>query len=91
LAAEIPALLSRTAQAGALRRLVDEPEIARWIEEGVIIHRKHGSSNCEFCTQPLPSDRMARLSEHFGVEDQLLKADLECIPPAWTAYPVFQI
>lgn len=77
LPAAIAALLARTAQAGALRRLVEEPAIARWVEEGVALHRQHGSGRCEFCDQPLPADRMARLAEHFGVEDQRLKTDIE--------------
>lgn len=77
LPATIAALLARTAQAGALHRLVEEPSIARWVEEGVAIHRQHGSDRCEFCDQPLPAERMARLAEHFGVEDQRLKNDIE--------------
>jgi wobble nucleotide-excising tRNase len=77
LPARIAALLARTAQAGALRRLVEEPLIARWIEEGIAIHRQHGSDRCEFCDQPLPVDRMAQLAQHFGVEDQRLKNEIE--------------
>ena len=77
LPAKIAALLARTAQAGALRRLVEEPEVAQWVEEGVSIHRQHGSDRCEFCDQPLPTERMARLAEHFGIEDRQLKADIE--------------
>ena len=79
LPAKIQVLLARTAQAGALRRLVEEPEIARWVEEGVAIHRQHDSDHCEFCGQSLPSERMARLAEHFGIEDQRLKADIESL------------
>lgn len=75
--ATVAALFARTAQAGALRRLVEEPAVARWVEEGVAIHRQHYSDRCEFCDQPLPADRMARLAEHFGAEDQRLKADIE--------------
>ncbi len=72
----VSALLARTAQAGALRRLVEEPAIAVWVEQGVAIHRNHGSAHCEFCDQPLPPARMAALAEHFGVEDQRLKTDI---------------
>ncbi|MBZ6377871.1 hypothetical protein B5C34_02690 [Pacificimonas flava] len=77
LPAQVAALLARTAQAGALRRLVEEPEVARWVEEGVAIHGQHGWDRCEFCDQPLPAERMARLAQHFGIEDQRLKADIE--------------
>lgn len=73
----IAALFERTAQDGAVRRLIDEPSLAQWVEEGVALHRQHSSDRCEFCDQPLPPDRMARLAEHFGVEDQRLKNDIE--------------
>ena len=73
----IAALLARTAQAGALHRLVKEPSIAHWVEEGLAVHRQHGSDRCEFCDQPLPVERMTRLAEHFGIEDQQLKNDIE--------------
>lgn len=73
----VGALLTRTAQSAALRRLVDAPDIAGWVEEGVAIHRAHRSENCEFCAQPLPATRIADLAEHFGVEDQRLKGDIE--------------
>lgn len=70
-------LLARTAQAGALRRLTEEPEIAAWVETGLTLHRAHASETCEFCAQPLPLARMKLLAEHFGVEDQNLKAEIE--------------
>lgn len=72
----VSALLARTAQAGVLRRLVEEPAIAVWVEQGVALHRDHGSAHCEFCDQQLPPARMAALAEHFGVEDQHLKSDI---------------
>lgn len=72
----ISTLLARTAQAGVLRRLVEEPGVAAWVEQGVSLHRDHGSAHCEFCDQPLPPARMAALAEHFGVEDQRLKSDI---------------
>lgn len=77
LARQITDLLARTAQSDALRRLMDEPAIARWVEEGLTLHREHGSQYCEFCAQPLPEDRMKRLAKHFGVEDQQLKTEIE--------------
>jgi len=77
LPASIAVLLQRTAQSGAIARFVQKPEIARWVEDGVAIHEAHASEVCEFCSQPLPPARMARLAEHFGAEDQRLKAEIE--------------
>lgn len=70
-------LTKRTAQSGALARLTANPDISRWVEEGIGIHRAHESGTCEFCDQTLPADRMKALAEHFGTEDQKLKADIE--------------
>ncbi|MEZ5784788.1 MAG: AAA family ATPase [Rhizobiaceae bacterium] len=73
------ALTQRSAQGSALARLVEQPAIAKWVEEGLTIHREHGSTSCEFCAQPLLSDRMNQLAAHFGVEDQRLKADITAV------------
>ena len=71
------ALTSRTARSAALQRLADHPDIAKWVEDGTHIHKAHGSVHCEFCDQSLPSERLLRLAEHFSVEDQQLKKEIE--------------
>jgi wobble nucleotide-excising tRNase len=70
-------ILLQTAQASAVKRLTEEPLIAKWVEEGLEIHRSHASERCEFCDQTLPATRLAQLAEHFGAEDQRLKAEIE--------------
>ncbi len=70
-------LARRTAQSAAIERLTAHPDIAVWAEAGLHIHREHGSASCEFCSQPLPVERMNALAEHFSVEDQRLKGDIE--------------
>lgn len=70
------ALTRRSAQGSALARLSEEPTIAKWVEDGLVIHRDHASTSCEFCAQPLLTERMNQLAAHFGVEDQQLKADV---------------
>jgi wobble nucleotide-excising tRNase len=70
-------ITQRSAQSSALQRLLDAPDIAMWVETGLDIHREHRSKNCEFCDQPLPGDRLERLAEHFSIEDQQLKAEIE--------------
>jgi wobble nucleotide-excising tRNase len=73
----IDALLLRTAQAGVIKRLVEAPVIAEWVQEGIEIHRDHPSERCEFCDQALPTDRLQALVEHFGAEDQRFKREIE--------------
>lgn len=46
-------LTQRSAQGSALARLSEQPAIAKWIEDGLAIHRHHASTSCEFCAQPL--------------------------------------
>lgn len=70
------ALTRRSAQGSALARLSEEPAIAKWVEDGLFLHRDHASTSCEFCAQPLLAERMNKLAAHFGIEDQQLKADV---------------
>lgn len=69
------AFLLRSAQAAVIERLVNNPAIASWVDEGVHIHS--GAERCEFCDQPLPAERMKALAAHFSVEDRKLKEELE--------------
>lgn len=69
-------LTRRTAQAAVIERLVKNPAIAAWVEEGVHIH-SGVQERCEFCEQPLSPQRLKALADHFSVEDQRLKVELE--------------
>lgn len=70
-------LTLRSAQSAAISRLAENPDIARWVEDGLVVHAKHASGHCEFCSQPIPSDRIEALAEHFSVEDQALKEEID--------------
>lgn len=70
-------LTLKTAQSAALARLAEKPDISRWVEAGLALHRHHDSQRCEFCDQSLPAERMKALAEHFSTEDQHLKAEIE--------------
>ncbi|MBZ9898531.1 AAA family ATPase [Mesorhizobium sp. BR1-1-6] len=71
------ALCGRAAISDAISRLKDNPDIARWVEEGHSLHKKRGEPNCEFCGQLVPGERWKELEAHFNKEDQTLKADIE--------------
>lgn len=71
------ALTPKTAQEGAVQRLVENPDISKWVEEGTRLHSDHSSQVCEYCAQPIPSARIEALAQHFGAADQLLKAEIE--------------
>lgn len=75
--AQVKTLALRSAQAGAIKRLSEHPDIAQWVESGRTIHEKHSSSRCEYCDQTIPPARLGALAKHFGIEDQKLKTDIE--------------
>lgn len=75
--AVVHALLARTAQSGALASLARNPELSAWVEQGLGIHRHLGTETCAFCEQSMPAGRIDLIAQHFGIEDQRLKADIE--------------
>lgn len=77
LAQRCKALTLRSASSAVISRLATHPMIATWVEEGVGLHKTHASENCEFCSQPLPAARLQALADHFSVEDQQLKAEID--------------
>lgn len=77
LAQRCQALTMRSAQSAIMARLASHPTIAAWVEEGVDLHKAHASETCEFCAQPMPAARLQALSDHFSVEDQQLKAEID--------------
>lgn len=77
LAERCRALTMRSAQSAVIARLASHPTIAAWVEKGVSLHKDPASHTCEFCTQPLPVARLQALADHFSVEDQQLKAEID--------------
>ncbi|TBC19556.1 AAA family ATPase [Rhizobium ruizarguesonis] len=77
LAQRCEALTMRSAQSAVIARLASHPTIATWVEEGVSLHKDHNSETCEFCAQPLPAARLKALADHFSVEDQQLKNEID--------------
>lgn len=84
LADRCKALTKRSAQSAVIARLASNPAIAMWVEAGVHLHKSDASDNCEFCAQPLPTARLQALADHFSVEDQKLKSEIES-ERAWVA------
>ena len=77
LAERCKALTMRSAQSAVIARLASHPDITAWVEEGVTLHKHHTSETCEFCAQPLPVARLKSLADHFSIEDQQLKAEID--------------
>lgn len=70
-------LLSETVESIVIERLKANNDISEWVENGLSIHGKHKSANCEFCDQTLPEARVKKLSAYFNEEDRNLKTKLD--------------
>ena len=61
-------LINKGIVAQSIERLRDNPEINTWVQQGLHIHKSQGSLKCEFCSQPLPENRLAEIEAHFSTE-----------------------
>ena len=60
-----------------VERLKQYPDIGKWVEEGLKIHKLYNSTKCEFCGQKLTSIRLKDLEQHFGNEFEKLKERIQ--------------
>jgi wobble nucleotide-excising tRNase len=72
-------LLTSTVEAIVIKRLKDNPDISEWVEEGLKLHTLNKSKNCEFCDQPIPSNRLSNLMAHFNDADKKLKDEIDSL------------
>ena len=71
-------LLKETAISKTIATLLKNKVVARWVEEGVLLHTGDNASNtCRFCDQPLPVNRMRDLQAHFNDEYKKLVAKID--------------
>lgn len=62
-------LLKETAVSKTIATLLKNKVLARWVEEGVLLHTgDNASKTCHFCDQPLPVNRVRDLQAHFNDE-----------------------
>jgi len=67
-----------------IERLKKYPDIGSWVEQGIKIHKDYKSTECEFCNQTLPVQRIEELERHFSrafleLKEKISKA-LEWLP-----------
>lgn len=65
-------LATQLGSATSISRLVDNPEIAKWVEHGRSLHED--TTRCEFCEGELTSARKSALNAHFSDEFDDLRA-----------------
>lgn len=69
-------LCSTSITSQSINRLKQHPEIANWVYQGLKEIHSSESTNCEFCGQPLPTDRISELNKHFSDEFSKLQQDI---------------
>ncbi len=67
-------LEERLGSVGTVARLIEIPELGKWIEDGLHLHAD--ATHCEFCENLLPSVRLAELNAHFSDAFENLKQRL---------------
>ena len=70
-------IVQTSATSIVIQRLVENPEIAQWVERGIMIHDHTDGSTCEYCRQEIPWERTQALASHFNDSDRKLKEELE--------------
>jgi wobble nucleotide-excising tRNase len=60
-------ILSKTVEIVVIDRLKNNPNISKWVEEGIYLHKETDLNNCEFCNQQLPVDRIPQLLSYTNI------------------------
>ena len=73
----IQKLLITNIKSNIIDRLKDNPDIQKWVFDGIQIHKNHSSSVCEYCGNEFNSLFLDKLEAHFSNEfaELLVKLD----------------
>ena len=67
-------LLNATIVSAVIDALKNDPTLADWVRQGLVLHRDRSVEQCQFCEQRLPEDRLVVLEDHFSDEyDQFIQ------------------
>lgn len=100
--------LDKTVISTVIEELTTNPTIADWVNKGLTLHTHEGdATNCKFCEQPLPAERLRTLEAHFNDQFRQFTADLQALavrietsgkelnevllPPSSVLYPELQV
>jgi wobble nucleotide-excising tRNase len=72
-------LLKTSVVSQTVQRFVDNGDIKTWVETGLDLHKRHETSQCEFCGNSISEERIKLLEAHFNddykaFQDRLVKA-----------------
>lgn len=63
---EVNKILKTSLSSQVIERLKDNPDIGDWVSKGLVVHKNHKSTSCEFCGEPLKKERLEELEGHFS-------------------------
>jgi wobble nucleotide-excising tRNase len=63
---QVVTLLKKTVVSAVIETLKNDQELSSWVKDGLTKHKKDSSSDCLFCMQSLPDDRIQELEAHFN-------------------------
>lgn len=66
-------LLRTSAVSKTIERLTSNPDIQTWVSSGLDLHKKHKTTNCEFCGNVIAEDRLKEIEAHFSEEYKKFK------------------
>ncbi len=61
-------LLKKTVVSEAIQSLKEDQELSSWVRQGLGLHQSRHASECLFCEQKLPENRLLSLNAHFSAE-----------------------
>ncbi|MGB9763658.1 MAG: AAA family ATPase, partial [Minisyncoccia bacterium] len=70
-------LSSKVTPQQLIQRLQENPELSKWVYEGIRFHENE--TTCQFCGNKLPEDLLDRLNKHFSDEYKKLKEEIKNI------------
>jgi wobble nucleotide-excising tRNase len=73
---EVVDLCKETVEISVINRLVENPDVSAWVEQGLTLHTTE-SGQCEFCGSKLPNSRINALLGHFNKADKDLKNKID--------------
>lgn len=73
-------MLKRSVVSSVINELVENPVVATWVNEGLMLHTsENDSSKCRFCDQLLPEQRIKQLEAHFNDEFKKFQTELDLL------------
>lgn len=72
-------VLYRTVVSDSIQSLRENSDVSEWVHLGLDLHRQHNITDCIFCGQSLPLQRMSALDKHFNAAYNDLTRSLDLL------------